>query len=324
MDDITAWLTDSLDHLKVKWQAYIGPTLVFFGLIFAIVIILMVVMSVSMVGLGFAVLGPEIRSEMERDRNRHSSPDPYSPGADPYSPGSDPYSPGADPYPGQNPSSGPGSPGYTPPPHRSPGPPPRLAAMMGLFWVGYFLIIFGSTMFASVIIAPLHVRFMRGTLSLLRGGEFTMGDLFKGKGDTLRAVGLMIILQCVMMVAMMFFYFPALLLGCLFMFSFPVMADRKVGPIEAMKASMELVKPKYWYVLLYMFLCSMLASLASAIPVVGAIASLPIMTVMILVGYRSLLGETQTATARQQIPPQQQFPGQAMAAQEQDANRVTF
>ncbi len=320
MDNITAWLTNSFDHLKVRWQAYIGPTLVFFGLIFGIVMVMMTLMSVTMVGLGFALVGPEIRSEMERERQRNTGSgsynDPYSPNTDPYSPNTDPYSPGD--------GSSQGSPGYSPPPSGSHGPPQRMMQMMGLFWLGYFIIIFGAAMMASVIVAPLQLRFMRGTLSLLRGGEFKMGDLFRGKGDVLRSVGLMIVLQCVMMVAMMFFYFPALLLGCLFMFSFPVMADRKVGPIEAMKISMELAKTNYWYVLLYMFLCSAIAGLANAIPLVGALASLPVMTVMILVAYRGLLGETQTVTARQQVPPQQQTPGQAMASQEQEQKRVTF
>lgn len=320
MEDITRWISDSFEHLKIRWQAYIGPTLVFFGVTFGLMMVVMTVFALGAGAIMFAAVGPQIREEMDRGRRAEPAPMPGDyPDPDGY-PGSDGY---PETHPGQG--SSPGS-GYPPPP---PNPfnsreSTRLAQMSVLLTVGYIVFIFVAIWSCSILIAPLQLRYMRGTLSLLRGGQFTMGDLFRGEGDVLRSIGLMFIMACVMMVAMTFFYFPALLLGVLFMFSYPVMADRKVGPVEAMKISMQLTRGKYWYLLLYIFLASAIMSLASMVPIVGSLASVPVMTVMSLTAYRSVLGETPVQRADQQVPPQYQTPGQELAAQENQERRVRF
>jgi hypothetical protein len=73
-----------------------------------------------------------------------------------------------------------------------------------------------------------------------------------------------------------------------------------------------------------MFLGSMITSMLSMVPIVGSLAAVPVMMVMFMTAYRSMIGETPSQRAGQPAPPQDQYPGQALAAQESQARRVTF
>jgi hypothetical protein len=314
MEDMSRWFSESFAHLQARWQEYVGPTLVFFGVIFGLVTVISIVAAGVGAGVAFGLIVPAVQDEMDQARR---DPFPVVPDGQP---GTDPT------YPDWQAGQGSQPPSQYPPP---PSPidqqrAARLGGMMVIFWIGYAVFIFIISFTITIAVAPLQLRFTRGTLSLLRGGKFAIGDLFRGEGDVGRSIGLMVLLMIVVTAAMPFFYFPALLLGVLFMFSFPIMADRKVGPIEAMKLSMEITKKNYWVLLLYMFVGSMITSLLSMVPIIGSLAAVPVMMVMFLTAYRSMIGETPSQRAGQPVQPQGQLPGQALAAQENQARRVTF
>lgn len=172
--------------------------------------------------------------------------------------------------------------------------------LMALFIMVFSLL---GTVVMMVMIAPLQLGYMRGCLKLLRGGTFELSEFGAGLRFTPGAIVMMIIVLSSVMVAMCFCYFPAFIVGALFMFAFPVMADRECGPIEALKTSVEMVKPHLWGVVLYSFLMGMIMGFVSYVPILGAFAVLPIGSTMVLIPYLDLLRRQENATEASGTPP---------------------
>ncbi len=232
MDEISRWLSLSLDHLKVRWETYIGPSLVFFGIALVVTTIVMTVVTILPIFLIIPMLGA---GEMSED---------------------------------------------------------AAAGIAIGMTVGYFALIIAGVFAASIVFAPLQLRFLRGVLTVLRGGTFEIGDLFRGRpGDIGRSVGLMLLISLMSGIGFLLAYIPGILIGTLLVFAMPVMADRDLGAIDSIKASIELTKSRFGWILLYVFITSMIMSVISSVPLVGALAAIPIYIVMILVAYRGVIGE---------------------------------
>jgi hypothetical protein len=159
----------------------------------------------------------------------------------------------------------------------------------------------------NLLFVPLQLGYMRGTINLMRGGDFTVGDLFGAVRLTGKGAIAMVLLMTAVMTAALFCYFPAFLVGALFMLTMPLIADpeKELGPIEAMKTSVELIKPHFWGAVLYMFLIGMLTGLLSYIPIVGPMLVLPIAMSLLMSPYLDLVDGP-----RAPAPPAHGAPGQ--------------
>ena len=149
----------------------------------------------------------------------------------------------------------------------------------------------GGMFLMMVLIAPIQIGYMRGTLRLMRGGEFGVGDLFGALGDAPAAVILMAIVFTAAMVSAMFCYFPAFLVAALFFHAMPALADNGGSPIAAIQESIRLAKRNYWGLVLYVFVYGMLVGMMSYIPIVGPIAAIPVGVIFALAPYVDSLDE---------------------------------
>lgn len=149
----------------------------------------------------------------------------------------------------------------------------------------------GALFVMMIIIAPLQVGYMRGTLKLMRGGELTVGDLFGGLRDAPAACIVMLVVMCSAMFAAMFCYFPAFLVAALFFHAMPSLADNGGGPIDALKDSVDKAKPVFWGLVLYVFVYGMLVGMMGYIPIVGPIAAVPVGVIFALAPYVDALDE---------------------------------
>lgn len=249
MNEIGHWLNLSAAHIQKRWEPYIYPTLVFFGLVFAATVIVVGVITVLPILLLISLNG-------QQDLLDSFDFQDFAP------------------------------------------------FIMPMIMIGITLIITTSVFGALIIFAPLQLRYLRGTLKLLRGESFEVGDLFRGlPGDAWRSVVLMLILAVMMTLSLLLLYIPAIFLGALFFFAMPIMADRGLGPIEALKASVEMTKNRLLNVILYSLLLSAIISFAGSIPIVGTMVSVPITTVMMMVAYQGVIGEL--PPPRDPAPPYQ-------------------
>jgi len=163
-----------------------------------------------------------------------------------------------------------------------------IGAVLGEEELG-FLLTMVLGMAAMVVLpafmAPIQVGYMRGTLKLMRGGEFGVGDLFGALRDAPAAMVLMVIVMAATLTAALFCYFPAFLVAALFFHALPALADNGGGPIEALKHSVDLAKRNYWALVLYVLVYGFALGILGYVPILGAVAAIPVGTVLALAPY---------------------------------------
>lgn len=172
-----------------------------------------------------------------------------------------------------------------------------------------------------MLIVPVQLGYMRGSMNLMRGGEFTVGDLFGAFRLTLKGFVAMFLMMTAVMIAMCFCYFPAFLVSAALIFTFPFIVDpqRNLGPIAAMKASYDLGRPYFWGLVLYVFLIGTISGILGYIPFIGPLISIPVATTMLLTPYLDLVdgpaaypepgAQSAYPDYSQPTPPPQSYPG---------------
>ncbi len=194
-------------------------------------------------------------------------------------------------------------------------------AAMGIISILVYLISFLVIFVCMALIVPVQLGYMRGSMNLMRGGEFTVGDLFSAFRLTLKGFIAMFLMMTAVMIAMCFCYFPAFLVSAALIFTFPFIVDpqRNMGPIAAMKASYDLGRPYFWGLVLYVFLIGTISGILGYIPFIGPLISIPVATTMLLTPYLDLVdgpaaypepgAESAYPEYAQPTPPPQSYPG---------------
>lgn len=150
----------------------------------------------------------------------------------------------------------------------------------GATCVGYFLI-------AGVMMFGMHAVALRQ----LKGGPVEVGDLFADFGRLLLpGLGFIGIILLVAIPSMFLFGLPMLFIMPLWLFVPHLILEKKMGVIEAMKASQQVVLKDYWWFVLGSFVISFVGNLGTYICYVGLLATMPIMFTSLAVAYRDCFG----------------------------------
>ncbi len=81
------------------------------------------------------------------------------------------------------------------------------------------------------------------TLKVLRGEKPEYSDIWAGlRSSPLGLLGVLAVYSFAVNIGMNLFYIPGLVIGALWMLAVPLMLDKKLGPIEALKASFHMMK----------------------------------------------------------------------------------
>ena len=155
----------------------------------------------------------------------------------------------------------------------------ELGMMLGMVLGGVSMLVL------PLMIAPIQLGYMRGTLRLMRGGEFGVGDLFGSLRDAPAAMVVMVVVMVAAMTAAMFCYFPAFLVAALFFHALPSLADKGGSPIAALKHSVELARKQYWGLVLYVFIYGFLLAMLGYVPLIGPILAIPLGVIFCLAPY---------------------------------------
>jgi hypothetical protein len=149
-----------------------------------------------------------------------------------------------------------------------------------------FVVVGVEMVLLPLLLVPLQVGYMRGTLRAMRGqGDLTVGDLFSCIALTPKAFAVLFITMTAGMIGALFCYFPAFLIGALFFHALPAVADKGLGPIDAIKESIRLAKPRYWALVLYVLLYGFILAFVGYIPLIGPILIFPMATIFALAPY---------------------------------------
>jgi uncharacterized membrane protein len=153
----------------------------------------------------------------------------------------------------------------------------------GLGFIGFFLML-GIVMLLSVLV---QAAFLNASLRAAAGARVEIGDFFRfpnfGKVFlTALLVGL------ATGVGFMLFFIPGLIVAFFFSFAIIFALDRGLAPVDAIKASIDLVKNNVVTVLLLFLAVYVLNAIGSAVCGIGVLATYPIAYVATVYVYRRI------------------------------------
>jgi zinc ribbon protein len=174
--------------------------------------------------------------------------------------------------------------------------------------VGVFFI-FGSYFLLMLVMLPLSAVLMGGmhkaALKQIRGGQIEFKDLFSARDRFLPILGALLLQGLLAAVGSFLCIIPGLIVAGLLFFTLPLIIDRKLGVIDAMKASVEMTKPNLLMFTIFAVVVQLIASVGQVACIVGLLATLPLMFTMTAAAYRDCFGVEGAAL----LPPAEPWAG---------------
>jgi len=163
-------------------------------------------------------------------------------------------------------------------PHGDAGGALAFIGMMGSFLMMMVIVIAAS----SVMLAGLY----RMAVRQVRGETLVIGDLFGAVDMAGPALIATLLMGLASMVGAMFCIIPAYIVHGMLMLTLPIMADRRLGPVDAMKASYEALKSDMLMATLYAVVLGLVASLGVIACGFGVVVTMPLLFLGTALVYR--------------------------------------
>ena len=162
-------------------------------------------------------------------------------------------------------------------------PAAAIGALAPLLFLAGMLITFGL---AAFMMGGLY----RTAFKQMRGETISIGDLFSGK-DLLvpMLLTLLLVALCTMGGALLCII-PAYIVGGLLMFSIPLVVERGLSPMEALRTSFEKTKGNWLMFTLFAFVTGLIAGCGVIACYVGALVTYPLYFLITAVAYRDVFG----------------------------------
>ncbi len=130
----------------------------------------------------------------------------------------------------------------------------------------------------------------RTAFKQMRGETISIGDLFSGKDLTVNMLLTLFLVVACTMVGALFCVFPAYIVGGLLMFSVPLVVERKLSPMEALRTSFEKTKGNWLMFTLFAFVLGLIAGVGAIACYIGALFTYPLYFLITAVAYRDVFG----------------------------------
>lgn len=161
---------------------------------------------------------------------------------------------------------------------KEPDPGVMIATLLG----GYTVLIVVMMVLGGFLSAGMY----RMAIRQVRGERIAISDLWSATDCVGPMIGASLLIGLAVSVGSQFFVIPGYILGGLWMLAAPLIADRKLGVIEAMTASWKALQPELVMAAVYYFVISLVASLGVLVLGIGAIATLPLFYLGLALVYR--------------------------------------
>ncbi|MFW5697558.1 MAG: hypothetical protein ACOCX1_03250 [Fimbriimonadaceae bacterium] len=160
---------------------------------------------------------------------------------------------------------------------------PNFFAMLGMWSIA----VFGAAIAYGLVLSIFGSGLINVALLILKGKTPTYRDAwlpFRQRPLAFTGAGVFI---SVAFFALQFcFFIPALIFEGLMMFTLPLMIERRLGPIEAMKESFRLLRPHIGMATLVALVLGFLAGSGSYLCYVGMFATIPVSLIALAIIYR--------------------------------------
>jgi uncharacterized membrane protein len=140
-----------------------------------------------------------------------------------------------------------------------------------------------------VVGGAMQSAYISGLLDVANGQPVTIGSFFKP-----RLIGPVVIATLIVGVAAaigsVLCYLPGLIVALFTMFTTVVLLDRNLKPVDAIKASIEIVKANLGQSIITYLLAGLIASVGVVVCYVGMFVSVPVAQLYLIYAYRKLSG----------------------------------
>jgi uncharacterized membrane protein len=168
---------------------------------------------------------------------------------------------------------------------------------------------FGMTL-AMMLLIPLFMgRLLRMTLTAVRGSTPAVGDLFKGEMRYGSMLALMLLQTMVIGLGYLFFVVPGVILALGLHFSAFLVIDRRMGAVDAMKASWQLTSGRKGQVFGVVLVFGLISAACGFVPLAGNFVGSSLMMLGLSIVYLRLMGEWAPASMHAQLPYPGAYPG---------------
>ncbi len=154
-----------------------------------------------------------------------------------------------------------------------------------------------------VAIAFLTAGTYKTAMKQLRGEPTSLGDLFSGADCFLRVLGAIFLVAILAMIGGIFCIIPGLIVQGLCFYTIPLVVERRMGPIEAIQASINATKKDWLMITLFALAVGVIASLGGILCGVGILASYPLFFTITSVAYRDVFGVAGANSPQTYSPP---------------------
>lgn len=166
---------------------------------------------------------------------------------------------------------------------RRPGPPIATILFLYLGVIGLVIVLMPLT---ALLIGGAY----RAAFKQLRGGRVEFRDLFSARDCYWRLLGAVLLHSFLVLLGSLICVIPGFIVLGLLFFTLPLIVERNMGVLEAMRASREVTGTNLLMFTLFAFVVQLIASAGSYACYVGLIVSWPLMFTMAAVAYRDCYG----------------------------------
>jgi uncharacterized membrane protein len=149
----------------------------------------------------------------------------------------------------------------------------------------------------------------RTALRQLRGEPISLGDLFSGTDCFGRMLGGILLVGLLSVIGFFLCFFPMFVVAGLVFFTFPLIVDRGMGPLEAIQASVDVTRGNWLMFTCFAFVVQLLSSVGVYACYVGALVSYPLLFTISAIAYRdcfNIQGARRFGPAAPPAPPNYQ------------------
>lgn len=151
---------------------------------------------------------------------------------------------------------------------------------------------FGEQMSISMTLGLLMAIPFAGMYKLaqlqVKGEPMSVGDIFKLDGQSLNVVLCLFLMNIAIFGGMLLCLLPGILVAAALLFSMPILMDRKVNAVTAMKMSIAMVKPYIWQAVAAAFVLGLLGFVGVLACGVGLLVTYPMYFVSVTLMYADL------------------------------------
>lgn len=162
---------------------------------------------------------------------------------------------------------------------------------------------FGFGAIFTTLIMLMMGGMMRMALKQVRGETIGIGDLFSVTDVLVPLIGTAILMSVIGTVGTMMCFVPGFIAYGLMMFALPLVVDQRLGPIEAISQSFNMLKKDWLMATLFYFVASIVGSLGFFACGFGALFTYPIFFLAIVLTYRNYMTGGAPPTVPGTYPP---------------------